>query len=342
MILLERLKETEARRIVAMLERTHTRITRILEERLERMMRRGPQPITTGLWTTKRYQQMLRAVNERLSTVHREVRDEVALRMQEIGLREIDFEVASIRTAMPVEWAIELPEASTVREIVRRRPFQGKLLREWFSTHDRNVRAAINETVRQGMISGETVPQIIRSIRGERGILEGSRRGLAAVVRTAINHTSTHAREETYRANAQLVKGVQIVATLDSRTTDICKSLDGRVYAVGEGKRPPFHIGCRTTTAPVIASFRELGIDLDEAPMGTRASLDGAVGESVTYGTWIMRQPAAIQNEALGVGVARLVRTGQVDIEEVFRMQRRRLGKPITLREIEERLLPAA
>ena len=50
------------------------------------------------------------------------------------------------------------------------------------------------------------------------------------------------------------VEKYQLVATLDLRTTEICISLDGKVFFVKDYERgvtaPPFHINCRTTTVP--------------------------------------------------------------------------------------------
>lgn len=46
----------------------------------------------------------------------------------------------------------------------------------------------------------------------------------------------------------------EIVATLDSHTSEICRSLDGKVYDmkdyVAGATAPPFHVWCRTTTVP--------------------------------------------------------------------------------------------
>lgn len=50
------------------------------------------------------------------------------------------------------------------------------------------------------------------------------------------------------------VEYYKILATLDQKTSDICKKQDGKVYAVSVAvvgvNYPPFHIFCRTTTVP--------------------------------------------------------------------------------------------
>ena len=58
------------------------------------------------------------------------------------------------------------------------------------------------------------------------------------------------------------VERYEILATLDHSTSDICRSLDGKVlpmseYAVGV-TAPPFHVRCRTTTVPFFDDEFEL------------------------------------------------------------------------------------
>ena len=50
------------------------------------------------------------------------------------------------------------------------------------------------------------------------------------------------------------VEQYEIVATLDSHTSDICRSLDGKVFPMKDYEpgvtAPPFHVYCRSTTVP--------------------------------------------------------------------------------------------
>ena len=145
-----------------------------------------------------------------------------------------------------------------------------------------------------------------------------------------MNHVSSQSREAVYSENESLVKGVQYVATLDTRTTDICADLDGQIFKVDEGPRPPQHINCRSTTVPVLRSWKELGIDLKEAPPGTRASMNGQVAEGTTYGQWLKSQSTSTQNEALGPGRAKLFRSGAVSIHQFVDST----GRTLTLDEL--------
>ena len=50
------------------------------------------------------------------------------------------------------------------------------------------------------------------------------------------------------------VEQFEIVATLDSHTSDICRGMDGKHFPMSEWKvgvtAPPFHVHCRSTTVP--------------------------------------------------------------------------------------------
>ena len=67
---------------------------------------------------------------------------------------------------------------------------------------------------------------------------------------------------------------------------------------------------CRSTTIPIIKSWKQLGINLKEAPIGTRASMDGQVSADLTYPEWLKKKPAKFQDEVLGRTKGKLFRDG--------------------------------
>lgn len=90
------------------------------------------------------------------------------------------------------------------------------------------------------------------------------------------------------------IDAVEILATLDSKTSPICRRMDGKVVQRKDAKPgitiPPFHCHCRSTTVPY------LGDDLaDIAGSGTRAARDPKTGKTVfvegelNYGEWEKR-----------------------------------------------------
>jgi SPP1 gp7 family putative phage head morphogenesis protein len=309
-----------------------------LTTRLERIASRG---IDSGAWTTQRFKDVLAGLDKTLGAGLREAGAQVRKDLGDFAVSEAEYQARVLAGAIPAGTGIDfsLPGAGQLRSIVTSKPFQGDVLGKHWSKIGASAKADIARQLRIGLAEGETTAQIVRRVSGTKaggymdGVFGKLRRNVESTVRTAANHVSTHAREDTYKENDDVVKGVEIVATLDGRTTEICMSEDGKVYDVGEGPRPPFHYNCRTTTVPVLKSWKELGIDLKEAPEGTRASLNGQVPAKQTYGAWLKRQPRAVQDEALGPARARLFRSGKVKVDRFVDDRRRKL----TLKELRAR-----
>src|SRR5690606_24421489 len=87
------------------------------------------------------------------------------------------------------------------------------------------------------------------------------------------------------------------------------------------------------TMVPVTKSWRELGIDLDEFEPSTRASMNGQVPETMSYGEWLRKQSASVQDEALGPTRGKLFRAGKLDVDRFVN----RAGDQWTLDELRQR-----
>lgn len=340
--LIERLKAGEVRRIVGMLNRdVYPALAEELAGRLARIEARG---FDKGLWTTERMKALKAALDEVLSSGFGAARRELEANLQDAAVVEARAQIATLTKSVPLEFEFTVPSPATLRSVVTARPFQGRILRDWWGGIEQATRDKVRATITRGLVEGESSEAIVRNLVGTKrngfadGVLEESRRGAAAVVRTAVNHTMTHASEATYEANDDIVKGVQWVSTLDSGTTVICMSLDGQVFQVGEGPRPPAHWGCRSRTTPVLKSWQELGIPAKEIKPGTRASMNGQVPETQTYADWLKDQPKDVQDEALGPERAAMWRRGEVTISQMVGSNL----EPLTLAQLRRKLGLAA
>jgi len=229
---------------------------------------------------------------------------------------EANHQEQVIRDSTPVELNIVSPSAETLIAAVESKPFEGKILKEWIDKLDEDSYIRIRDAVRMGIVEGESYGQITKRVIGTKalnysdGVTALNMRQAQALVSTAVAHTANEARQTFYGANDDLIKGVQWISTLDARVTPVCQSRDGTVYPVDSGSRPPAHFRCRSSTTPVLKSWKELGIDMEEAPAGTRASMDGQVPEAETYQTWLKKKSAAFQDDVLGPTRGKLFREG--------------------------------
>lgn len=265
-------------------------------------------------WSVNRIDKQLESVKAINTELHTLLYNDLVDQMQNVSVYESEWQKTTIEGSLPIVFDTVAPAATTITAAVLSKPFQGKLIREWVDKLDDSSYTAIQSAVRQGLITGESYDVITRKIIGTKplrysdGLMALGRNQTQALISTAVAHSVNVARDEFYKSNDDIIKAVQFLATLDFRTTTICKSLDGKVFNVGEGTRPPVHIRCRSTTVPVLKSWKELG--LKEPPEGTRASLSGQVSETINYEQWLRKQSIENQNEALGVGKAELFRGG--------------------------------
>jgi len=183
---------------------------------------------------------------------------------------------------------------------------------------------ALTRHIRQGVFSGESSAEIARRMAGKlefgQKALSSRQKALAGgeltklanhqirtIVRTSVNQVQNQASQAVYAANSKVAPKYQYVATLDSRTSAVCRDLDGKTFAYNRGPTPPQHFNCRSTTVPVVdyegLSKRKGFEDLKSPPVGkvvTRPSATGRVPQDTTYGEWLLKQDKKLQVKTLG------------------------------------------
>lgn len=187
--------------------------------------------------------------------------------------------------------------------------------------------------VKMGFVQGKTTRQIVKEVVGTGGLADVSQRNAATVIRTALNHVSTQARETVYKKNSDIIERYEWVSTLDSRTSTICRSRDGQKYEIGKGPLPPAHPNCRSATAPVISD------EYDFLDAGAKRAARGAEGgtqvdASTTYYDFLKQQPAWFQDEALGPTRGKIFRNSGISPEEFRVISVDGFGRPLTLNEM--------
>ncbi|MCP4336485.1 MAG: hypothetical protein GY679_01380 [Mycoplasma sp.] len=73
---------------------------------------------------------------------------------------------------------------------------------------------------------------------------------------------------------------------------------------------------CRSTTVPITKSWKELGVDKEELPPSTRASMNGQVSERITYPEWLKSQSAKTQKDVLGSSRYKAFKNGDAKITQ--------------------------
>jgi len=182
---------------------------------------------------------------------------------------------------------------------------------------------ALARHIRQGVFSGESTAEIARRMVGRLEFgQKGSVRQIAAaggeltklanyqvqtIVRTSVNQVQNQASQAVYAANSKVAPKYEYVATLDSRTSPICRRLDGQEFAYNKGPTPPQHFNCRSTTVPVVDfdGLQKKYPSLEKPPVGkvvTRPTGEGTgrVPQGTAYGDWLLKQDKKLQIKTLG------------------------------------------
>ena len=195
-----------------------------------------------------------------------------------------------------------------------------------------NKSAAIRNAINDGILTGDTTAKIAAQVKDLGANLHKNQ--INALVRTSINNSASQARRIVTNTNADILKGDEWVATLDSKTTLICAGRDGNIYPIDKGPYPPAHWNCRSLRIPALKD--EFTID-DEVGKRPEIGADGVkqVSAKRTFNTFLKDQPADFQDEYFsqfpnGLEKAALFRRGGLTIDR-FRDE---LGRNYTIEQL--------
>lgn len=147
----------------------------------------------------------------------------------------------------------------------------------------------------QSFIRGDDLQKTIHALQDRFKVSESN---AARLVRTESAHIASEATFEGYKAS-RVVKQFEFLATLDSLTSAVCRSMDNLVFDLSDKQvgvnAPPLHTNCRSTT---VANFGD-----DDIGERIARDTDGQVyfvPDSMGYEQWhekyVPKQPANVSN----------------------------------------------
>lgn len=324
---LHRASTAQVNQMHEMINEMGASLSRDLLERLDNLTPAELQAFASGKYTTNRLKGLRKLINGWAAELGSRIDAVAAEGFRELAGHEVDY----ARRLLGQVLEDDLPKGvagAAAYSAAMSQPVLGELVENMLSDIPERTRRQVYSRIRQGIAGGETNHQIIRALRGTKalqyrdGTLQWARNEVDNAVRTARNHISATAYDETYIALG--VEYVVDVATLDGRTSSYCAAADGRRHKVGTSHpRPPYHYRCRTTQAPdfgssimgrrpYVRAFKPVGqIPKDDRPKG----MVGQVSAGTTYSKWFERQPASFQREWLGPTRYRLYRDGSYSLD---------------------------
>ena len=344
--------------INAEIDRLARELTSSLAERLESLTQAEMQAFLTGKYTTPR----LRAMKAEIDGWGAALDQAIKTEWDKTALALAGYEATYIGETM--HKALDgLPKVKIKPEAVlkkaRQTPLFGRFVDDMLADIGPDQKTRVFAAMRQGIAAGQSNSQIIRALRGtpslkyQDGLMQAAKRDVERLVRTARNHVSNVAYENTYEALG--VQTLVWVSALEARTCQACAAMDGRRFKMGEAfTKPPVHPNCRCVVAPDMGGglignrpyaralkvrkrdgsneFRSIG---DMTPkQRERAGLKvGQVNANTTFSSWFANQDAAFKKEWLGASRYKLYTEGKLPLER-FSDPR---GKIYTLDELRQR-----
>ena len=157
-------------------------------------------------------------------------------------------------------------------------PANGVYLDPFLKQFSTSSIAEVENALRKAWVNGETLQETLAHIAGKStkqgvsSIVQLIERRAIAVGETVGAHVFTQATVTTL---ATAFGQYRWVSVMDSRTSEICRERDCKIYTFGLGPVPPAHIRCRSHIAPTL----------------------GGTVKPENLAQWLARQPEAIRAE---------------------------------------------
>lgn len=327
-IMLLRYGNNEAQDLIAILRAANPDITAA--------MLQGVEGMNANNMTPARSRALTNLVLNATKGAYANILETLSTDLSAFSKAETGYQANLLKTAIPetvlrlIDGEIVTATWQQVLAATTSRALMGQTIDQWFKTTlPTNMSKTLINAVQAGILQGTPSAQVIAQIR-KSAVWGNQERDLATITHTAINSVAADARDMTLRENASMIKAREWLSTLDNKTSDICIVRDKLQYTVDVPVKPightiPYGAGpgkihwrCRSTETWVTKSYRELGIDMDELPEGTRASMDGQVPAGMNYMQFIEQASPRVQDEVLGVTRADMLRSGKYKASDFF------------------------
>jgi SPP1 gp7 family putative phage head morphogenesis protein len=357
---LERFGEYIRKEITDLLDKAQTEI-------IGRIAMIDPAAPTLTQWQNERFTKLNLEIAKILAGTYETIK---AGSQQELeGMAKVVGEASPdlLNAAIGVDlFSVTLTE-ELLGSIVQNTMIDGHIIGAWWDKQEEDVKQslqiAMNKAkidVQLGLLKGDSIGQMISMVRGSPvlpGPMAASKRNAAALVRTSVMQVTQAVRQEMYDQNKDVLKGYEIIAVLDDRTTPLCMSLDRKQYDLnfqpippnkmpypGQGG-PPFHWNCRTTLIPLTLSYNELAGKpdlpkdkqdaIEELSKSERVSMSGPVKAGMDYKEWLEEQPVETQIDVLGPTRQKLFADGKLTALSDLLHQS---GRPLTLDQLSKKM----
>ncbi len=261
---------------------------------IDQYIKHGEENAVNGKWTKQLENASARYHISRLEALKLQVQqgieamfgnqlDSIDLAMRDIyksGYYRTAFE---IQKGIGVGWDFATLDEKTISKVINK-PWavDGKNFSERVWGNRQKLVNELNTELTRNIMLGKDPQKAIDAIAKK---MDVSKNAAGRLVMTEEAFFSSAAQKDCF---SELdVEMFEVVATLDSHTSEICREMDGRVFPMSQWEvgvtAPPFHVWCRSTTVPAF------GDEFDGIGQRAARGKDGKtyyVPASMTYKEW--------------------------------------------------------
>ena len=229
----------------------------------------GQQNAIDGKWMKQLENASARAHISRLEALKLQVQQQVEVAFGN-QLDSIDSTMRAVYSAGYLHTAFEIQKGTgvgytlaafnqTLIDKILNRPWasDGKNFSDRVWSSKQKLINELNTTLTQGIILGKDPGKIINAMSKK---LDVSKTAAGRLVMTESAAFASRAQEDCFKELG--VEEYEIVATLDSHTSEICQDMDGKVFKMSERQiginAPPFHVNCVLPDSVVYAPDAEM------------------------------------------------------------------------------------
>lgn len=234
-------------------------------------------------WHISRLEAMKLHTQQQLEVLFGNQVDTVDASMKAIYTSGYYHTAFEIQRGVGVAWDFATLDANHIEKVISK-PWaaDGKNFSSRIWQNKQKLVNELNTTLTQNIMLGQDPQKAIDTIAKK---LNVSKQNAGRLVMTEEAYFSSEAQKDCFRKLD--VEEFEVVATLDSHTSDICQEMDGKHFPMTQWEvgvtAPPFHVWCRTTTVPYFEDMVSLG---ERAARNPDTGKTYTVPADMTYQQW--------------------------------------------------------
>jgi len=350
--------------------RVFTFLKQLEAELVQDLVKIDPTGAKAKTFQVARLRALLRQTRESIKTYYSKSSVTHATALTDTAKKESEFAKLAVDKAIGVDLSTVALTHDQLLAVTGNTIIQGAKSRDWWAKQAGDTTERFKLSMQLGVARGETLEQLVARVRGTKakgytdGVMAVSRRNAEALVRTSVQAVANKAREDTFKANTDVIKGFVWLSTLDGRTSPFCIQRAGLRYDMlyqpighsipwleGPGR---IHWGCRSSSTAILKSWDELAgktirtggrpsdiesmfrrrlsekgmseEQVSRALMNSRASMDGYVPKDISFADWLKGKSAEFQDGVLGAKMATLWRSGRITTADLVSTAGRELS----------------